>query len=99
MKKVNNFQIAKVAELLLDFCQFQPGIAYISVAYKKECILWKVFLCCIESWKNIHKAKTMYNRFFLLQRERLREVKNLQLLEILINSTIVMAQLLVLQFL
>ena len=40
MKNVNNFQIAKlqsqrVASHFLDFCQFQPGVAYKSVAYKK----------------------------------------------------------------
>ena len=42
MKKANNFQKAKVqsqdfAYLLLDFCQFQFGIAYESAAYKKAC--------------------------------------------------------------
>ena len=41
MKKANSFQIAKVqpqgvAQLLLNFCQFQPGVAYKSVAYKKK---------------------------------------------------------------
>ena len=40
---VNNFQIVKVqphgnASHLLDFCQFQPGIAYKSVSHKKACI-------------------------------------------------------------
>ena len=39
MKKVNTFQITKVqpqgvAELLLDFCQCQPGVAYKIVACK-----------------------------------------------------------------
>ena len=43
MKKANNFQKPKVhpqsvAYLLLDsFCQFQPGVAYKSVAYRKAC--------------------------------------------------------------
>ena len=40
MKNVNNFQIVKVQVLLsicLIFCQFQPGVAYKSVAYKKAC--------------------------------------------------------------
>ena len=41
MKKASNFQKAKVqpqrvAYLLLDFCQFQPGIAYKSAVYKKK---------------------------------------------------------------
>ena len=42
MKNVNNFQIAKVEpqgvpeHLLSFFCQFQPGVAYKSVAYKKS---------------------------------------------------------------
>ena len=41
MRKENNFQIAKVqrqgvALFLLDFFQFQPGVAYKSVAYKKK---------------------------------------------------------------
>ena len=41
IKKRNNFQIAKVqshrlAQLLLDFCQFQPSVAYTSVAYKTK---------------------------------------------------------------
>ena len=44
MKKANNFQIAKVqpqgvASLLLDFCQFQPGVAYKSVAYLKMLLM------------------------------------------------------------
>ena len=39
MQKVNIFQIANVqpqgvAQLLLDFWQFQPGVAHKSVAYK-----------------------------------------------------------------
>ena len=42
MKNVNNFQIAKVSALqglniCLIFCQFQPGVAYKSVGYKKAC--------------------------------------------------------------
>ena len=41
MKKVNNFQIAKVqprhvAQFCFIFCQFQPDVAYKSVAYKKR---------------------------------------------------------------
>ena len=45
MKKVNNFQKANVqprgaAEFLLNFLQFQPGVAYKSVAYKKACIFY-----------------------------------------------------------
>ena len=41
MKQANNFQIAKVqfqgvAQLLLNFCQFETGISYKSVAYKTE---------------------------------------------------------------
>ena len=42
MKEANNFQIAKVQPqglpwLLLEFfCQFQPGVAYKSVAYEKK---------------------------------------------------------------
>ena len=35
MKKVNNFQIAKIQPHLI-FCQFQPGVAYKSVAYRKS---------------------------------------------------------------
>ena len=42
MKKANNFQIAKVqpqsANICLIFYQFQPGITYKGVAYKKSCI-------------------------------------------------------------
>ena len=44
MKNVNNFEIAKVQpqgvawQLLEVFCQFQTGVAYKSVAYKKACI-------------------------------------------------------------
>ena len=43
MRKENNFQIAKVqpqgvAKFLLDFFQFQPGLAYKSVAYKKKSV-------------------------------------------------------------
>ena len=40
MKNVNNLQIAKIQVMLsicLIFCQFQPGVAYKSVAYKKAC--------------------------------------------------------------
>ena len=41
MKKANNSQIAKfqsqgVAQVYLIFCQFQPSVAYKSVAYKKK---------------------------------------------------------------
>ena len=40
MNNVNNFQIAKVRPqgvgICLIFCQFQPGVADNSVAYKKE---------------------------------------------------------------
>ena len=44
MKKASNFQIAKVQPqgvgwLLLNFCQFQPNVAYKSVAYKKKRVL------------------------------------------------------------
>ena len=47
MKKENHFQIAKVkpqgvAQILLDFCHFQPDVAYKSVAYKKVCRIQKV---------------------------------------------------------
>ena len=46
MKNVNNFQIAKVqprgvAQHFLTFCQFQPGVGYKSVAYKKKLITKK----------------------------------------------------------
>ena len=42
MKNVNNSQIAKVqlqgvASHLLDFCQFQPWIAYKMLLIKKAC--------------------------------------------------------------
>ena len=47
MKKVNNFQIAKVqpqgvAQHLVEiaFRQFQPSVAYKSVAYKKKRVLF-----------------------------------------------------------
>ena len=41
MKNMNNFQIANfqpqsITQLLLIFFQFQPGVAYKSVAYKKN---------------------------------------------------------------
>ena len=41
MKKANNFQIMKVqpqgvVSFCLIFCQFLPGVAYKSVAYKKK---------------------------------------------------------------
>ena len=38
MKKTNNFQIAKIRLLsfCLIFCQFQPGVAYKSVANKNK---------------------------------------------------------------
>ena len=44
MKGVNNFQIAKVDPqdvlgICMNFCQFQPGVAYKSVAYKKSVLL------------------------------------------------------------
>ena len=43
MKNMNNFQIANfqpqsITQLLLIFFQFQPGVAYKSVAYKKNLI-------------------------------------------------------------
>ena len=45
MKNVNDFQIAKVQRwvlfsICLIFCQFQPGVAYESVAYKES-----VYIC------------------------------------------------------
>ena len=45
MKKTNDFQIVKVQpQVLLSFCpifgQFQPGVAYKSVAYKKKRVLF-----------------------------------------------------------
>ena len=41
IKNVYNFQVAKVhsqvvLSICLIFCQFQPGVAYKSVAYKKS---------------------------------------------------------------
>ena len=44
VENVNNFQIAKVqpqvvALQLLDFLQFQPGVAYKSDAYKKKRVI------------------------------------------------------------
>ena len=36
MKNVTGFQIEKVQGICLIFCQFQPGAAYKSVAYKKK---------------------------------------------------------------
>ena len=57
MKKVNNFQIAKVqpqVSFCLIFCQYQPGVAYKYFAFKKSmylensrskyCVDEKVFL-------------------------------------------------------
>ena len=46
MKNMNNFQIANfqpqsVTQLLLIFFQFQPGVAYKSVAYKKRLLFLK----------------------------------------------------------
>ena len=44
-EKANNYQIAKVQpqRVLLSFCvifcQFQPGVTYKSIAYKKSCSL------------------------------------------------------------
>ena len=45
LKNLNNFQMSKiqphgVAYHLLEFCQFQPGIACKSVAYKKP-VIWQ----------------------------------------------------------
>ena len=43
IKNANIFQIAKVSGLnfCLTFCQFQPGVTYKSVAYRKVCIAFK----------------------------------------------------------
>ena len=43
MKNVNNFQKVKFSlrvsfSICLILCQFQPGVAYKSAAYKKTCI-------------------------------------------------------------
>ena len=62
VKNVNNFQIAKVQSqgvisICLLFCQFQPGVAYKSAAYKKKRVIFlsiikllillcKMFLIC-----------------------------------------------------
>ena len=36
MKEANNFQIRLLLSFCLIFCPFQPGVAYKSVAYKKN---------------------------------------------------------------
>ena len=43
MKKENNFHVQPhaFAKRLLIFCQFQLGVAYESVAYKKACVASK----------------------------------------------------------
>ena len=75
MKNVNNFQTAKVqpqgvASHLLVFCQFQLGIAYKSVPYKKECIVLQFRVECY-SHKNCCYGPcalpyhVVYNSFFL----------------------------------
>ena len=49
MKNVNKFQIAKIQPrvflciYLVFFCQFQPGVAYKSVAYKKKPVCVQIF--------------------------------------------------------
>ena len=59
MKKAKNIQIAKVqpkgiAQLLLDFCQIQAGVAYKIVAYKKTCSAKKclTFTLVLMTWKS-----------------------------------------------
>ena len=50
MTKVNNFQIANVqphgvASFCLFLLQFQPGVAYKRVAYKKKRIVLTLWIC------------------------------------------------------
>ena len=47
----------------------------------------------------MQKAKRIHNVFFLLQQKRLRDVKNVQILDVLIHSTTVEARLLAYIFL
>ena len=82
IKNVNNFQIVRVhpqdtSQYLIDFfCQFQPGVVYKSVAYKKM-VEFCGFIFCdaifirrnknkLQSWtkgcRQIHKITR--NRFF-----------------------------------
>ena len=52
MEKANNFQLGKVkpriiGSFYLIFCQFQLGVAYERVAYKKACDLFITLQCII----------------------------------------------------
>ena len=68
MKKENNFsakvQPLGVAYFCLFFCQFQPGVAYKSVAYKKSVYLyWRCHAIFLSSFR--HEDKTFIKPFSL----------------------------------
>ena len=63
MKKVYNFQIAyKLLSFCLIFCQFQPGVADKSVAYKKACIMVVRTVYNFDI-RNMSKIAGVYNIF------------------------------------
>ena len=64
------------------------NIDHCNLGLSQRDISWKTFLFCIESWKNIQKAKKIHNPFVLFQQKRQGEVKNEQILDVLIYSTI-----------
>ena len=69
MEEGNNFQIEKVQPqgsasiFCLIFCQFQPGVAYESVTYKKVCVgfYWIKLVKKHKKEENIKKLGIMLN--------------------------------------
>ena len=55
--KEQKFSLRVLVSICLFFCQFQPGIAYKSIAYKKS--VWLLNFICLNGWsieKKNHQA-------------------------------------------
>ena len=95
MKKVNNYQIAKVqaqgvAQLCLIFCQFQPDVAYKVVGYKGgyKGVDYSSPILMIFFGKEDHWMQTCFRKIFVLCFSLL-SLKTLKTLESTQNPSIV----------
>ena len=55
--KCQKFSLRVLLSLCLIFCQFQPGAAYKSIAYKKKCVLLKIKHSLLKSGKSSKRQK------------------------------------------
>ena len=75
------FSLSTLLRFCLIFCQFQPGVAYKSVAYRKACRSWRlsvlrisvhqnIFDCSFLSWNKINND----NKRNLKQKKKLKNI-------------------------